>query len=153
LLGRRVYSAVAQQRKLLDSCSRIRCRGNAFTESLPSNGRPFWRHYSGFRVSCHSIIILSYTAIIHNHPRCLPKNNSRNKAFFCKIWGSHGGNYILGYDAVYSGRYLPRFRRDLLLPSSGYNSRTQKIKAAAASESLVTHVLNCAALCSTKSYF
>jgi hypothetical protein len=32
LLGRRVYSAVAQQRKLLDCCLRIICRGDVFTE-------------------------------------------------------------------------------------------------------------------------
>jgi hypothetical protein len=37
LFGGRVYSSVAKQRKLLDFCSRIRCRRNVFTESLPSN--------------------------------------------------------------------------------------------------------------------
>jgi hypothetical protein len=48
LLGRHVYSAVPWQRKLLDCCLRIHCRGNVFTESLPSNERLFWLCYSGF---------------------------------------------------------------------------------------------------------
>jgi hypothetical protein len=47
-LGRRVYSVVAYQRKLHDCCLRIHCRGNVFTESLPSNERLFWLQYSGF---------------------------------------------------------------------------------------------------------
>jgi hypothetical protein len=29
---------------------RIRCPWNVFTERLPSNGRLFWLHYSGFQV-------------------------------------------------------------------------------------------------------
>jgi hypothetical protein len=33
----------------------IRCRGNLFTEPLPSNKRLFWLHYSGFRASCHKM--------------------------------------------------------------------------------------------------
>jgi hypothetical protein len=37
---------------------RIRCSGNMFTESLPSNERLFWLHYFGFRASCHNIINL-----------------------------------------------------------------------------------------------
>jgi hypothetical protein len=32
-------------------------RGNVFTELLPSNGRLLLLHYSGFRVSCHNMII------------------------------------------------------------------------------------------------
>jgi hypothetical protein len=39
----------------LDCCLRIRCRRNVFTDSLPSNKRLFWLHYSGFWVSCHNI--------------------------------------------------------------------------------------------------
>jgi hypothetical protein len=55
LLGRRVYSAVEYQRKLLYCCLRIRCRGKVFTESLPSHRCLFWLHYSGFRASLHSM--------------------------------------------------------------------------------------------------
>jgi hypothetical protein len=43
---------------LFDCCLRIRCRGNVFTDSLPSNKRPFWVRYSGFRASCHNILSL-----------------------------------------------------------------------------------------------
>jgi hypothetical protein len=39
---------------VLCCCLRIRCRGNVFTESLPSNERIFWLHYSGFRESYHN---------------------------------------------------------------------------------------------------
>jgi hypothetical protein len=39
----------------------------------------------------------------------------------CDIWGSHAGEYedycLLGCDTVQSGRSLPMFRRNLLLPS------------------------------------
>jgi hypothetical protein len=51
LLGRRVYRAVAKQRKLLDCCFCIPCRGNMFTESLPSNGRLFWLYDFGRHVT------------------------------------------------------------------------------------------------------
>jgi hypothetical protein len=47
------------QRNLLDCCLCIRCRGNMFTESLPSNERLFWLHYCGFRASCHNIFCQS----------------------------------------------------------------------------------------------
>jgi hypothetical protein len=39
---------------------RIRCRGNVFTESLPSNERLFWLHYSGFRASCHNTVVRTF---------------------------------------------------------------------------------------------
>jgi hypothetical protein len=60
LLGRRIHSAVAQQRKLLDCCLRIRCRGNVFTESLPSNERLFWLRYSGFRYQLSTPLSKAY---------------------------------------------------------------------------------------------
>jgi hypothetical protein len=43
-------------RKLLDCCTRIRCRGIMFTESLPSNKRLLCFHYSGFRASFPNIV-------------------------------------------------------------------------------------------------
>jgi hypothetical protein len=49
-----VFSVIAQQ--YLDCCLRIRCRGNVFTKSLPSNECLLWLHYSGFQASCHDII-------------------------------------------------------------------------------------------------
>jgi hypothetical protein len=55
LVGRRVYSAVTYQLKLLDFCLRIRCSGDVFTESLPTNERLFWLRYSDFRASCQNI--------------------------------------------------------------------------------------------------
>jgi hypothetical protein len=33
---------------LTNFCLCIRCRGKMVTEQLPSNGRLFWVHYSGF---------------------------------------------------------------------------------------------------------
>jgi hypothetical protein len=43
------------ERKLLDRCFRIRCRGNLFTESLRSNERLFWLRCSGFGASYHNM--------------------------------------------------------------------------------------------------
>jgi hypothetical protein len=65
LLERSVYSAVAQQRKLFDCCLRIRCGGNVFTLSLPSNERLSWLHYSCFR--CH-VTLLNIASYIVLHP-------------------------------------------------------------------------------------
>jgi hypothetical protein len=31
----------------------ICCRRHLFIESLPSNGRVLWLHYSGLQASCH----------------------------------------------------------------------------------------------------
>jgi hypothetical protein len=39
------------------TCLRIRCRGNVFTKSLPSNEHVFWLHYSGYWASCHNIFL------------------------------------------------------------------------------------------------
>jgi hypothetical protein len=44
---------------LLDYCLRIFCRGNMFTESLPSSERLFWLHCCGCRASCHNIFSLT----------------------------------------------------------------------------------------------
>jgi hypothetical protein len=52
------------QRKLLYCCLRICCRGNVFTDSLPSNERIFWLRYSGFRVSCHCIYTYAHIYIL-----------------------------------------------------------------------------------------
>jgi hypothetical protein len=49
-----VSIVIAQQ--YLNCCLFIPCRGNLFTESLPSNERLLWLHYSGFQASCHNII-------------------------------------------------------------------------------------------------
>jgi hypothetical protein len=35
-------------------CLRNPCRGNLFTESLPSKGRLLWLRYSGVQASCHT---------------------------------------------------------------------------------------------------
>jgi hypothetical protein len=44
-----------------------------------------------------------------------------------EIWGFHGGddNYdiVLGFGAVWPGRYMPAFRRNILSPSSGLKLR------------------------------
>jgi hypothetical protein len=39
----------------LNFCLRNCCRGNLFTESLPSNDRLLWFRYSGFQTLCHNI--------------------------------------------------------------------------------------------------
>jgi hypothetical protein len=44
-----------RSQQFLNCCLRIRCRGNLFTEPLPSNGRLLWLHYSSLQGSCHSI--------------------------------------------------------------------------------------------------
>jgi hypothetical protein len=44
---------IAQQ--YVDCCLLIRCRGNLFIESLPSNERLLWIRSSGFQSSCHCI--------------------------------------------------------------------------------------------------
>jgi hypothetical protein len=41
--------------KYLDRFLLICCRGNVFTESLPSNERRLWLRYSCFQASCHNI--------------------------------------------------------------------------------------------------
>jgi hypothetical protein len=43
---------IAQQ--YLDFCLIIRCSGNLFTKSLPSNKRLLWLRYSGVQTSCHN---------------------------------------------------------------------------------------------------
>jgi hypothetical protein len=48
-----VSIVIAQQ--CLDCCLFIRCCGNLFTESLPSNDRLLWLSYSGFQASYHII--------------------------------------------------------------------------------------------------
>jgi hypothetical protein len=50
----------------------IRCRGNTFTKSLPSNSRLFCALYYGFQVSCH--IALSLRLLI---PRVQPSEQLR----------------------------------------------------------------------------
>jgi hypothetical protein len=45
-----------RSQQFLYCCLRIRCRGNLFTETLPSSGCLLWLHYSGLQASCHSII-------------------------------------------------------------------------------------------------
>jgi hypothetical protein len=49
----KIFVAKAQQ--YFYCCLRIRCRGNVISESLPSNKRLLWLHYSGFQASCHNI--------------------------------------------------------------------------------------------------
>jgi hypothetical protein len=34
-----------------------RCRGNVFTEQLPSHVRLLWLHYAGFQTSCHNTFL------------------------------------------------------------------------------------------------
>jgi hypothetical protein len=46
---RKHSSSIVVKACLLDCCLQIRCRGNVFTESLPSNVRLFWLRYFGFR--------------------------------------------------------------------------------------------------------
>jgi hypothetical protein len=53
-----VSFVIAQQ--YLDCCLFIRCRGDLFIESLPSNERLLWLRYSGFRR--HVTIFKSATA-------------------------------------------------------------------------------------------
>jgi hypothetical protein len=60
-LGSSLYSLRADPQKTpfpslsqqyLDCCLLIRCHGNVFAETLPSNERLLWLHYSSFQASC-----------------------------------------------------------------------------------------------------
>jgi hypothetical protein len=42
-------------KQCFDFCLRIRCRGNLFTESFPSNEHVLWLRFSGFQASCYNI--------------------------------------------------------------------------------------------------
>jgi hypothetical protein len=53
--------SVVIAQKYLDCCLLIHCPGNLFTESLPSNKRLLWLHYSDFQASYHNI--LNYTEL------------------------------------------------------------------------------------------
>jgi hypothetical protein len=44
-----------RSQQFLYFCSHIRCRGNLFTEPLPSNERLLWLHYSGLKSSCYNV--------------------------------------------------------------------------------------------------
>jgi hypothetical protein len=44
-----------RSQQFLYCCLRIRCRGNLFTEPLPSSGRLLLLYYYGLRVSCQNI--------------------------------------------------------------------------------------------------
>jgi hypothetical protein len=61
LLGKHVYSAVAQHRKLLDCCLFV--AAGMFAESLPSSERLFWLHCSNFRASCHSMWLIGFQGL------------------------------------------------------------------------------------------
>jgi hypothetical protein len=66
-----VFVVIAQQ--CLDCCLRIRCRGNLFTESLPSNERLLWLRYCGFQALCHiinSVFVCVVTACSSVRGRC-----------------------------------------------------------------------------------
>jgi hypothetical protein len=52
----RIPETLRFRRKLLECCLRILCRLNVFTESLPSDERLFYLHYSGFRAQCHNTV-------------------------------------------------------------------------------------------------
>jgi hypothetical protein len=60
-----------------DCCLHIRCRGNLFTESLPSIERLLWLRYSGFQASHHN-----------------SKINSVRKCFWLKVWSNRKPNSI-----------------------------------------------------------
>jgi hypothetical protein len=42
-------------------CMYIHCHGKMFTRPLPSNGRLFWFHCSGFQASCHIAVKSCWT--------------------------------------------------------------------------------------------
>jgi hypothetical protein len=59
-----IYSVVTYQRKWFDCCLRICCRGNVFTESLPSNGPTYC--YSDDWGKCYTFVCNAV------YSRCLP---------------------------------------------------------------------------------
>jgi hypothetical protein len=58
-----------------------------------------------------------------------------------EIWGSCSTSFehycFLGCDALFFGRWMPKFWRNLLLPSSGWKSSILKMKAAGSPELLI----------------
>jgi hypothetical protein len=64
--GGRTENTVIQQ--YLNCCLFIRCRGNVFPETLPSNERLLWLHYSGFRGSCHNMQSLAICVFPQDSP-------------------------------------------------------------------------------------
>jgi hypothetical protein len=54
-----VSIVIAQQYLLC--CLLIPCCGNLFTESLPSNERLLWFHYSSFQASFHSMFLFQFS--------------------------------------------------------------------------------------------
>jgi hypothetical protein len=72
LLGRRIYSAVALQRKLLDCCLRIRCRRNVF-----SYKKKFWEK-----------LIACFPLIRHGPQRKLHVQ----QCFYCCVYIRCSGN-------------------------------------------------------------
>jgi hypothetical protein len=56
------FPSLSQQ--YFNCCLLIRCCGNVFTESLPSNKRLLWLHYSSFQVSCHNIVSLLQALLV-----------------------------------------------------------------------------------------
>jgi hypothetical protein len=74
LFATRVYSVVTQKRKLLNCYLRIRCRGNVFTKSLPSNERllsltipAFGRHVTIRSNSCVRMCCILLQSYIYTH--------------------------------------------------------------------------------------
>jgi hypothetical protein len=68
-------------KKYIDCYLRIHCRENLLTESLPSNGRLFWLHYSGVQASCCELFRWADS----NHPLEIPFHVS---VFSSNFWYS-----------------------------------------------------------------
>lgn len=61
-----IWTAQKKTRQAILLLSRIRCRGNIFTESLSSNESPLWLRYSGFHTSCHNMTSFLFNTPMHN---------------------------------------------------------------------------------------
>jgi hypothetical protein len=60
-----VFTAPLYSNGLLDCCLRICCWGNVFTETLPSNVRLFWLHYSvfGLNVTIFKALLVLFLSV------------------------------------------------------------------------------------------
>jgi hypothetical protein len=91
----------------------ICCRGNLFTEPLPSNKRLLWLHYSGLHASCHNLIF-SLKYALRMRTRVLPTcsgyvlTNSALVVWYQRFGGKcyvcHQGINVVFWDPVHRYR-------------------------------------------------
>jgi hypothetical protein len=106
-------------------CLIICCRGNLFSESLPSNERLLWLRYSGFQAACHNTVDVAFCVTIFRRILMIFQTPSvfLRRSLLCRIlrnssvpWKcsgtapdlySDGSNFV--WDTCYPDRSFPLF--------------------------------------------